>query len=535
MNTPQTPFQMTLSVMKFSSILAIGISTGIVSSIYSPIFPLILAALFAVTAIWFYASTQRRLAAPAIVDDLSRESFNNNVFFYVFYLGFFLSVTIPKSGKTVAGIPVTTANLVILITLACWFVTVLVFQKSLFHIPLVRPLLLFIIYGIASALIGFVHQNSRRSLVLDFVAFIGFIPLYLLACQLLRTRKHVHLIVGAVILSIFLVCGYGVLQKRLGFERVTIPGITEQHGKIMYQGVGRWNVIEGGGQKVYSTFQNGNIFGNHLATFIPFLGGILLALPSSKRRLLGLTVFLLSCYVLILTYSRGALVGTISGILALAFVAKKIRLKAIIILLLIVAVIGGFLYRYADRPELTRYDIRRISTDPNRFSAGRLERAKQVILGYYELPLAEKLFGIGFGGTLVSPLGWRFEYVDNLYLTLLFKMGAVGIALLSAVLIGLFWLLLKFRAQTSNLYYQGLINGGIAGLFASLVHNLADTLWFFPPLSANFWLLAGITMAIAMISARDVQEEPAPSLPPARRVVRSFNLRENRHGGRIPA
>ena len=71
MNTSQTPFHVSLNVVKFSSILVIGIITGFVSSVYSPIFPLIFAALFAVTAIWFYISAQHRAITPAMVDDAS--------------------------------------------------------------------------------------------------------------------------------------------------------------------------------------------------------------------------------------------------------------------------------------------------------------------------------------------------------------------------------------------------------------------------------------------------------------------------------
>jgi len=286
-----------------------------------------------------------------------------------------------------------------------------------------------------------------------------------------------------------------------------VPGITEQSGKIMYQGVGRWNIIEGGATKVYSTFQNGNIFGNHLATFIPFLGGILIGIPSSRKKILFLGIFLVSCYVLILTYSRGALFGTVSGIMILAAISRKIRLRAIIVVFLIFSVFFVFLQKSSNRPGLARYDFRRMTSDPDQFSAGRVERAKQVIKGFSNLPFPAKLFGIGFGGVLISPLGWRFEYVDNLYLTLLFKMGIIGLILLLVVLTRLFLTLLKLRARMPDLYFRGLLNGGIAGLFASLIHNLADTLWFFPPLSANFWFLAGITMAIGVLGSRNPEAE----------------------------
>jgi cell division protein FtsW (lipid II flippase) len=227
--------------------------------------------------------------------------------------------------------------------------------------------------------------------------------------------------------------------------------------------------------------------------------------------------------------------GTASGVFALAVVAKKIRLRAMLVLLLIIALVGGVLYRYADRPELTRYDIRRIATDPDRFSAGRLGRAKQVIAGFYALPFSAKLFGLGFGGILTSPWGWKFEYVDNLYLSLLFKMGIVGMAFLFWVLLMLFWTLLRLRSQVTNVYYLGIINGGIAGLFASLIHNLADTLWFFPPLSANFWFLAGITMAIALIGSQETVQEPEIVPSAHQQAVRKFNLRENSRGVPVSA
>lgn len=505
------------------------------ASLYSPLFPLIGSAVFATLAIGMYVHSQYRMVQPDIAVSSLADMQGNGVLFYLFYLGFFLSITIPKSGKTVGGIPITISNIIILATLACWCITLLVFQRSLSHIPLVKPLMSFILYGMAAALIGLVNQNNRKAVILDFVAFIGFIPLYFLVCQVLRTKKHLNMTAIAIVVGIFLVCGYGVLQTRYGFERVAIPGLTEQYGKIMFEGVGRWNVIEGGGQKVYSTFQNGNIFGHHLATFIPFLGGFLLAIPSSKKRWFGFGVFVLSFYVLILTYSRGAMAGTICGIFALGIVAKKIRLKALLIILLVVSIIGVFLYQYADRPELTRYDIRRIATDPDRFSAGRLGRAEQVLAGFYGLPLTAKFFGLGFGGILTTPWGWQFEYVDNLYLSLLFKMGLVGMALLFWVMFAMFWTLLRLRSQITNVYYLGLINGGVAGIFAALVHNLADTLWFFPPLSANFWFLVGITMAIAMIGSREAAQEPELVPQISQQAVRKFNLRENRRGVPVSA
>lgn len=488
-------------LVKSGSILLLGTSLGILANIYSPIFVTIGTTLFTVLCIGLYMKSfegwvvEQNIAATP-------EKTHKTLLFYLFYLGFFLSITIPKSGRTVSSIPITTANIVILCALLLWAVRLIFSQETLFSQPLAKPLLIFILYGCFALFVGLAYGNQYKLVMLDFVAFIGFIPAYFLVCSVLRTSSQVQKILWIIAISLLLVCVYGMLQRRIGFEQVAVPGITEQYNLIIYQGVGRWNVIEGGGQKLYSTFQNGNIFGNHLATFIPFLAGMVMGMQQSRKKIVLFICLLLACYILFLTYSRGALVGTICGFMTLAVISKTIRLKALLAIMLVVVVLGIVLWQYADRPEMARYDLRRASTDPNRFSAGRLERAQQVLAGVAALPLTKKLFGLGFGGELISPDDWHFMHVDNLYLTLLFKMGIVGIILLFITLLQLFFRLLKYARTLEEISSRSLIYGGIAGLVASLIHNLADTLWFFPPLAVNFWFLAGITVCIGTIGIR---------------------------------
>ena len=487
-------------LVKFISVFAMAAGAGFTASLYSPFIPLAASIVFTSAAIAVYISGHIPLVRSYTIVAASGEAAERNALFYLFYVGFFLSITIPKSGKTISGIPITTANMVILLTLACWFITVLVFHKSFSSIPMVRPLVIFILYGAVVSVTGFLQNNPLKAIVLDFVSFIGFIPIYLMVCHLVRNKKQIRLIVIAVILGLLLVCGYGVLQKQYGASRVAIPGITEQYGLIQYAEFGgRWNIIEGGGQKLYSTFQNGNIFGHHLAIFFPFLGGIIISLRSFWKRLLLLAFLSGGLYILFLTYSRGAMVATISGLLTLTIVSKKVRLRVLLVVIISFVMLFILASQYSDRPEFNRYNIQRIKEDPNQFSAGRLERASQAFAGFRQLPFTQKLFGIGFGGVLITPAYWRLEYVDNLYLTLLFKMGIIGFILLLWLLGCIFLTLFRLRAQSSDIQTKGLINGGIAGLAAALVHNLADVLWLFPPLAANFWFLAGISVSIGII------------------------------------
>lgn len=512
--------------LKSASILLLGTGLGILANLYSPALVTIGTALFTFLCISLYIKTTVVRDVQTIT--VSSEHEQNTFLSYLFYLAFFLSITIPKSGRTISNIPVTTANIVILGALLFWAVRLIFSQESLFSLPLAKPLLIFILYGCFSIFIGLAQGNPYKIVLLDFVAFIGFIPVYFLVCNVVRTPSQIHKILWIVVISLILVCGYGMFQKRLGVERVAVRGITEQYNLIMYQGVGRWNVIEGGGQKLYSTFQNGNIFGNHLATFIPFLAGIVLGMQQSRKKIVLFAILLFACYILFLTYSRGALVGIIGGFMTLTVISKKIRIKAFLAIMLIMVILGTLLWQYADRPEMVRYDLRRISTDPHQFSAGRLKRAQQVLSGVAALPLPQKLFGLGFGGELSTPTHWRFMYVDNLYLTLLFKMGIVGVVILFIVLLQLFFLLFKYTHASQDMLSRSLLYGGIAGLVASLTHNLADTLWFFPPLAVNFWFLAGITVCIGMIATRQESVQQAAETRPTTKMRLSAHAERER-------
>ncbi|MBD3307170.1 hypothetical protein GF339_12135 [candidate division KSB3 bacterium] len=509
-------------VLQFGTIAILSIVIGLVSALYSPLVAGIGASLFTIAAVALYVHSvaqyqQHLVVTTAVSIDTGVSS---RLLFFLLSLSLFLSITIPKSGRMIRNIPITTANIVILLTLMLWVLRLFFSEGSIFRLPVSTSLFAFILYGIAAVLIGFVNDNSPKFIIIDFVAFIGFIPVYFLVCTVLRTPRQLQKVVWLIILSLILVCTYGMLQKQIGFKQVAVPGITEQYDLILYsQFGGRWNIIAGGLQKVYSTFQNGNIFGHHLATFLPFFGGFFLGLRTPRKKLFFFGVFLFCCYILILTYSRGALVGTISGFMVLAVISKTIRLKAFIGIVVVFFLLLGLLWFYADQAGMERYDVRKIAVDPNSFSAGRLQRAQEVLKGFAALPLFSKVFGLGFGGTLSTPY-WDYDYVDNLYLTLLYKMGVVGIGILAWVIGHLLRTLLLFRTKIDDFRYQALIHGGIAGLVASLVHNLADTLWLFPPLAANFWFLAGISIAVGAIATQNAQQEKSAAQQTGRQRVR---------------
>ncbi|GAK49307.1 O-antigen polymerase [Candidatus Moduliflexus flocculans] len=481
---------------EYASLLIAGAGVGLFSAA-SPIVALLVVFGFAAIAILLYANafsySRESTQIAAVADETSDKRYR--LLFLLFFLSFFISITIPKSGKTLSGVPITSANILIFISFILWFISVLFSNGFTSRIPLFNTIIVFILYGMLNSILSLFYRNPFRMVLIEFVAFFGFIPAYFLVCTVLRNRHRIEVIVFAIIISLILVCLYGMLQLRFGFERIAVPGITEQYEMIRYAEFGgRWNYIEGGRQKLYSTFQNGNIFGNHLATFLPFLGGIILIIQSQWKKLALSGIFIGVWYTLFLTYSRGALLGGIVGVFALAVIAKKIHFRAVGVLLVFAISLFIFTNQHSDRPELARYNFRRLTSDPNQFSAGRVQRVESAIKKFRQLPLYQKLFGLGLGANLV---------VDNLYVYLFIKLGVIGFFLLVWTLGKFFITLMRLRTQVDDIRLQSLINGGIAGLIASLVHNIADVLWFFPPLAANFWFLAGISMSIGMTNVQE--------------------------------
>ena len=178
MNRPMTSVSsksISFQLLKSGSILLLGTGIGLLANSYSPIFVTIGTVLFTFVCIGLYmkSSVGWWIAEEKIT--VTSEKKQNTLLFYLFYLAFFLSITIPKSGKTVSNIPITTANIVILCALLVWAVRLIFSRESLFSLPLAKPLLVFILYGCFAFMVGLAHGNPYKVVILDFVAFIGFI------------------------------------------------------------------------------------------------------------------------------------------------------------------------------------------------------------------------------------------------------------------------------------------------------------------------------------------------------------------------
>lgn len=138
--------------------------------------------------------------------------------------------------------------------------------------------------------------------------------------SLVRFMRYFKLGYYAVIL-------YGVLQMVFGAQTVAIKNLTATYASSFTEIVERHNVLHGLSDetnvvsKIFSTYQNGNLFGVALVLCLP------VALAAEKNVVIRLVMFGLCAIVCVFTASAGAMLGF--GAVSFFYVLQAVRLGTI--------------------------------------------------------------------------------------------------------------------------------------------------------------------------------------------------------------
>ena len=246
-------------------------------------------------------------------------------------------------------------------------------------------------------------------------------------------------------------------------------------------------------------------------------GGVVAAGPEQRRRerrrasWIALPLLAVMVWALLLSYSRGAYVGTGVGLLFLAVIRyrKLIPLVAFIALFAAFALGGTNFGRHLVSGFLVE----------DKAAAMRLGEYKDALTFISQYPV----FGVGFGttptGTAIAPDVGVYVGVSNIYLLMTLEIGLVGMIGFAAV--GITLLAWTFQGYSrAGPAAQTWIATAAATLFASAVAGIADHYFFrYPHMVALFWSVIGI-LAISLllaaqeqasheISSRDTRQEKA--------------------------
>lgn len=360
--------------------------------------------------------------------------------------------------------------------------------------PLGLPILAFLGLTFFSLVLG--ARGLPDSLTLhNYAKFVLGVLLYFSVVNTVLTRRQMRLILRAL-----LICG--ALAALTAIVLVALPdslalSFLVALGRIGYPTSGRvLRYIEDGPGTGLERAIGLSVDPNSFAGMLALVTALALALffarrPLLPRSILGTVVGVLTL-ALLLTFSRGALLGLIAAALYLA----TLRYRRLWWVMIGAAVIGGALLSALGLAG----DI------ISRLSAGvqLQDQAQQMRLAEYQNAIAiiarYPVFGIGFGQTPDIDLT---AGVSSIYLAIAQRMGLVGLAAFLSLVAAWFTITLRAGRSLDDERADWLL-GAQAGLVAALVVGIADHYFFnieFSHMGALFWGTVGLGVAVVALPA----------------------------------
>jgi len=456
----------------------------------------------------------------------------------LFFLSLFFSLTIPRCGIYWHDFPLNIASLLPGVVFAGWAIRLFTSKKLVIRTLFDKTALVFFIYTFILMVIGMFKKEIFDSGI-NFLILAGGIPFFFIAKDIMRQDRFLKIFLNLVCLSLFFISIYGLVQVFMDIETISLPGITELYGSPKDAQItllhGQPHVTSGHawqknamrslksgvnpvfvGTKIFSTFHHGNIFGSHLASFLPLVIALALAKKKNRISLILLSLLIISGGVnLLFTNSRAALLSFLIGLAVMCFFFKKdffyITALGVITLLVFISIMAGAIFLEhnitgADPSIfLSYYEVRYLGVFKILFFSPAEAESWGGIDGLTNQRVGN--LGIALKNVFDSPslkellFGRSFKNQPNLilhnfFINLTYKIGMVGFSLFILLLIILFKNIIHYITKTEDRFRQLIAIGGLAGITAGLAHNLLDGAFYYPPLVLNFWILAGFIVSM---------------------------------------
>lgn len=247
-------------------------------------------------------------------------------------------------------------------------------------------------------------------------------------------------------------------------------------------------------QALTATFKNSNNLGSYLALVTPvaLAMAVIATGPRTRWILRALTLGLILC--LLFTFSRGAWIGFIGGLIFMTLISKRWRILLAALLLFILAILTNTSLSSRAAPVLS------LATEQP--SSGFSERSELVEIGF-QLIRENPFLGKGLG-TFMDYCGQRTlvahtDYAHNCYLQM---WAESGIFSLLAFLLFIGTLLGK-GVRALKRAEDPLLLGLLGGIFAFLIHSFFDTQFYSIGQSFLLWSMLGVLAAV-------IQKTPKP-------------------------
>jgi len=325
---------------------------------------------------------------------------------------------------------------------------------------------------------------------------------YFLAVEVFTDTKHM-----ATVLTIFLVtslamAGDGIIQFHLTGRDIFLGRIIPREDPLARSGA-------------TAAFKHANILGAYLTCAVPRAFTAIFCFSKNYLKVLSSLTLVVSLWLLVITFSRGAWLAVASGFLFFLFLFKREMFFAglgVLILLFL-----GILIFSSPQTKASF----RVTTES-------LNNSLSYRFGLWEdsLKMLKDKPAFGHGLNTYMPLFQEYRrkyqekfdfnptYAHNSFLQLACETGLVG-------LLGFLWILLRLfkkviaqiRSLRHNIPSIVLSLGLLTGIFSFLVQSGVDTNFYSLQPSILFWLTVGFLMAGGNTLWRNPKEPSSPVSP----------------------
>ncbi|MBQ2766729.1 MAG: O-antigen ligase family protein [Clostridia bacterium] len=348
-----------------------------------------------------------------------------------------------------------------------------------------------IFFGIAFLSGGLVSFSGAGSLKTTAI-YICFLLGYFLVVNLMRTRIWLRRCTTTLLVSGFGTALYGLYENYFGRTEA------KWHDTTMFED------IEG---RVVSMFENPNMFANYLIMLFPIAFA---AFISSKQRHIRYGAGIVSLTIglcLIYTWSRGAWLGLMIGMLFFLLMWNRRTLSVLLL--------GVFALPFV--PFVLPESI------INRFaSIGNLADSStsyRVSIWRAALRIARDFFasGIGVGENAFRQVYPMYSlagieaapHSHNLFLQIQIELGIVGLLLFLCVLVLFVQACMTHNSTAADRETRMMVIGGFAGVLSALAQGMTDYIWYNYRVYFVFWFVLALTSAYIRVGRSERSRDHA--------------------------
>jgi O-antigen ligase len=299
--------------------------------------------------------------------------------------------------------------------------------------------------------------------------------LFFLTVNNIKDKKRMQWLVSIMVFIIFITGlyffkNYRYIGKTIFREEKRISGT------LSYLGPNEWGAF-------------------HAHYFFVILSIFLVDKLKIIKRILFILAILFSVYSILFSYSRGAYIALMAGLIFISLVKKRI---------FVIPLILFFIFWQSLLPPAVVQRINQTQTEE-----GELDHSAQTRINLWETGLdifnLNPLLGIGFNTIPFVGLEGGFADTHNIYIKILAEQGLIGILIFLIILFLSLWYGWKLYKRADDTFLKGLGLGFVTCIIALMITNFFGDRWTYLPIGAYFWVFLGLVVRGNMIVDSEVK------------------------------